>query len=231
MLNFFFFCLLAANGALFAFNQGYLETLIPSGREPARVANQFNASKIKLVNPAVANAGAASAPVAPDPALVAATVEKKQTAIACTEIGNFTAAEGKRFEAQLVALSLTDKSSRREIQEISSHMVFIPPQEGKDGADSKAAELRKLGITDFYVIPENSGQRWGISLGIFKTEEAARARLAALSQKGVRNARLIEYKIPLNRVAFQLRESDAGAKAGIEKIKAEFPRHEARNCG
>ena len=225
MLKLLFYCLLAANGLLFAFHQGYLETLLPSGREPARVANQFNANKVKLISAVVANAAA------PEPDLPIASAEKKQASIACTEIGNFTAAEGKRFEAQLVALSLADNSTRREIQETSSHMVFIPPHEGKDGADRKTAELRNLGVTDFYVIQENSDQRWGISLGIFKTEEAARTRLTALNQKGIRSARLIGYRIPLNRIAFQLRESDAGTKAGIDKIKADFPRQEVRNCG
>lgn len=231
MLKFFFCCLLAANGVLFAYHQGYLETLVPSGREPARIANQFNVSKIKLVSPAVANSAAVQAPAAPQPDPAAAPAEKTQIAIACTEIGNFTIAEAQQFEAQLAALSLADKSSRRQIQETSSHMIFIPPQEGKDGADKKSAELRKLGITDFYVIQDNSSQRWGISLGIFKTEEAARTRLAALNQKSIRSAGLIEYKVPLNRIAFQIRESDAGTRAGIDKIKTDFPRQETRTCG
>lgn len=225
MLKFFFYSLLAANGLLFAFQQGYLETLVPSGREPARLANQYNANKIKLVSPIAAQALAGTAP---DPAEV--STETPQSAIVCTEIGNFTLAESKRFEAQLAALSLADKSSRREIKEDGSYMVFIPPQADQNGADSKAAELRQLGITDFYVIQDNSDQRWGISLGIFRTEEAARARLAELNKKGIRSARLIRNKTPLNRIAFQLRQSDADTKASIDKIKAGFPRQAIRNC-
>ncbi|MDB5761140.1 MAG: hypothetical protein JWQ21_135 [Herminiimonas sp.] len=232
MLKILFCCLLAANGLLFAFNQGYLDTLMPSGHEPARAANQLNANKIKLLSPAAAHTSAvAPAPVAiVAPELVSVSADKKQERPACTEIGNFNIAEAKRFETQLAALSVGKTLSRREIQEVSSHMIFIPPQGGKDGADRKAGELRSLGVTDFYVIQDSSSQRWGISLGIFKTEEAARAHLASLNQKGIRSARLIEHRVPLNRIAFQLRDPDAKTKAGIDKIKIDFPRQEVRNC-
>jgi hypothetical protein len=171
-----------------------------------------------------------AAAIAPAPQPTAALVEKKQNLVACTEVGNFNIAEAKQFEARLIALVPADRISRRDIQEISSHMIFIPPQRGKYGADRKAAELRKLGITDFYVIQDASEQRWGISLGIFKTEEAAQSHLAALNQQGIRSARLLEHKVPLTKIAFQLRELDPGTKGSIEKLKVDFPRQEMRNC-
>jgi hypothetical protein len=91
--------------------------------------------------------------------------------------------------------------------------------------------LRNLGVTDFYVIQDSSEQRWGISLGIFKSEEAARAHLATLAQKGIRSARIVDYKVPSNKIAFQLRDLDVNAKGNLDKIKADFPRQESRSCG
>lgn len=226
MLKFFFCCLLLANGLLFAFHQGYLDALIPSGREPARIANQLNASKIKLLSPSAATAAGAAAA----PASAAPIAGQPATVAGCTEIGNFNVVDAKQFEAQLTLASLMDKMTRRDVREAGSHMVFIPPQEGKAGADKKAGELRNLGITDFYVIQDGSEQRWGISLGIFKTEEAARMHMATLTQKGVRSARIVDYKVPSNKVVFQLRDLDANAKASLDKIKAGFPRQESRNC-
>lgn len=226
MLKFFFCCLLLANGLLFAFHQGYLDALIPSGREPARIANQLNASKIKLLSPSAATAAGAAAA----PASTAPIAGQPATVAGCTEIGNFNAVDAKQFEAQLTLASLMDKMTRRDLREAGSHMVFIPPQEGKAGADKKADELRNLGITDFYVIQDGSEQRWGISLGIFKTEEAARMHMATLTQKGVRSARIVDYKVPSNKVVFQLRDLDANAKASLDKIKDGFPRQESRNC-
>jgi hypothetical protein len=232
MLKFFFWFLLLGNGLLFAFHQGHLEKLFPSGREPARINNQINADKFKL-NPSPAMTVSAAAPtlaVAPQPESVVAEAVQRKNLPACTEIGNFTSAEARRFEARLADSPISGKLSRRAVQEISSHMILIPPQDGKDGADRKVGELRKLGVTDFYIIQDNTDQRWGISLGIFKTEEAARVRVATLNQQGVQSARLIEHKIPLNRVAFQLRDLDGAAQDAIVRVKSEFPRQEMRSC-
>ncbi len=233
MLKFFFCCLLLANGLLFAFHRGYIDPLIPSGREPARVANQLNASKIKLLSPSIVAAAAVTpAPVSkPVPPPVAAIADRPQAVPACLEIGNFTAAEARQFEARLASTSLAGNMSRRDMRETASHMVFIAPANGKEGADKKTGELRNLGITDFYVIQDSSEQRWGISLGIFKSEEAARTHMATLAQKGITNARIVDYKVSSNRIAFQLRGLDANAKGSFDKIKAEFPRQESRNCG
>jgi hypothetical protein len=232
MLKFFFLCLLLANGLLFAFHQGHLEKLFPSGREPTRSANQLNADKFKLIPaPEMTDSASASSPAAAassEPAVV--DPGPKQNLLACTEIGNFNTAEAKRFEAWLAGSPMSGKLSRRAVQETSSHMILIPPQENKEGAEKKANELRRLGVTDFYIIPDNTVQRWGISLGVFKTEEAARIRLAALNQQGVQSARLVEHAIPLNRIAFQLRDLGGESQGIIDKIKAEFPRQEVRSC-
>ena len=237
MLKLLFATLLLANAGLFAYQQGYLETLLPAGHEPARLGSQFNADKIKLIP-----ASAANAPPPPPPAVSAAQEEpvlepvlaaaaaKNKEALSCTEIGNFEPADARRFETRLAALSLGDRLSRRNAQEGARHMVYIPSQTDKEGAEKKAGELRRLGIKDFYVIQESGELHWGISLGIFKTEEAARAHLATLSQKGVRSARLGVHRTPSNKVAFQLRLLDATAKSALDKIKTDFPGQEIRAC-
>lgn len=239
MLKLLFWSLALANAALFAFHQGYLGTLIPDGREPARMARQFNADKIKLIAPPKPNANATSAVASADAPFAAGTLEtepvlarasKQHEAFACTEIGNFDTAEAKRFESRLAGLALGDRLSRRIVQDVARHLVFIPSQGNKEGADKKASELRRLGINDFYIIQEGDELRWGISLGVFKTEEAARAHLAALSQKGVRSARLGTHSVASTKVTFQLRELDAEAKARLDKIKSDFPRQEAHAC-
>ena len=132
MLKFFFACLLLANGVLFAYQRGYLDTLIPDGREPSRASRQLNADKIKIISPADAAAASASAATAAsstvvsnapvsaiDPVVV--EVEKKpEQLIACTEIGNFVEGDAVKFEKQLASLTLGDRLSRRKIEEVSS---------------------------------------------------------------------------------------------------------------
>jgi hypothetical protein len=297
MLKFFFFILLLANGALLAYQQGYFETLFPSGREPARVKNQLNADKLKLEKPPAgdaaqtrsepaapaAPAAPASTPAAPKPAAApaapaapapttpaapaapatpaappaaepapvsavpaSATVQSvsavsdagksvakpaaKPAVLACADIGNFNAEEAKRFSAQLAPLALGRRVTQRPVQEVASHMVYIPPQADKESAEKKAGELRRLGIDDFFIIQDNSPLRWGISLGVFKMEEAARAHLANLNQKGVRSARIGQRSVSSHLVAFRLRDLDEDSSKAVQKIKAAYARQEMRNC-
>jgi hypothetical protein len=223
MLKFFFWILLLANLGLFAYRQGDLDTLVPSGREPARMSNQLNADKVKLIPPGDAAAGTAAT------AATAATA-KRMDSWACVEIGNFQGGAAKRFEARLAALPLDGRVSQRSIQEVVSYMVYIPSQGDRESADKKADELRRLGVDDFFVIQEDSGLRWAISLGVFKMEEGARAHLAELSRRGVRSARIGPHSVTTTAVAFQIRDLDADMKARVDKIKEDFPRQEMRNC-
>lgn len=96
--------------------------------------------------------------------------------------------------------------------------------------EKKAGELRKLGVEDFFIIQDNSPMRWGISLGVFKQEDAARTHLAALNQKGVQSARIGQRTVTSSQVAFQIRDLDKEGKAAFDKIKAGFPRQETRKC-
>lgn len=290
MLKFFFWVLLLANGGLFAYQRGAFDAFVSSGHEPARMSNQMNADKVKVVPVAgrtaattagvIMAAAAPSAPTAtsapsassdaadakaraPDPAVpknapvtvaaapvaaattttpasppaatsppapVAAVIEKKPDLSACLEVGNFNAEEAKRFTTQLTTSQLVERATQRTVQEVASHIVYIPSQGDKESADKKVGELRRLGITDFYVMQDNSPMRWGISLGVFRTEESARAHLAALNQKGVRSARIGQRTVSTSQVAFQFRNLEPEKKWLVEKIKSGFAKQEVRGC-
>lgn len=223
MLKFLFVVLLLANASLLAYQQGYLEPWLPSGREPARINNQFNAEKIRLIP---ANAVPAARLAAPPPPVA----EKKPVALACAEIGNFTIEDAQRFEARLAGVAPNIRMSQRTVQETASYMVYIASLGSKAGADKKAEELRRIGVNDFYVIQDGSDLRWGISLGIFRFEDAANTHLGNLQQKGVRNARIGERPVPIKAVAFQVRELDASGKEAVSKVSADFPRQQIREC-
>ena len=221
MLKFLFALLLLANAALFAYHQGYFGNPNSDTREPDRMAKQLNADKIKLL-PASAVDSVAIKPV---------SAPAKPEVVACTEIGTFDAADAKRFETRIASLSLGDRLSQRTVGEPSRYIVFIPSQGSKDSADKKAGELKRLDITDFYVIQEAGDLKWGISLGIFRTEEAARAHLAALNQKGVKSARVGPYTAAPSKVAYRLRNLDAASRAELDKIKVDFPQQQVHGCG
>ncbi len=72
----------------------------------------------------------------------------------------------------------------------SSWWVFIPPLAGKAEAEKKAAELRQIGISDYFIIQDNGTNRFAISLGLFSSEKGSQDRLAELKAKGVRSAKI-----------------------------------------
>jgi hypothetical protein len=211
VLRFVFWTLLALNAALFAYGRGYLGTSAGE-HEPERLKRQFNTGKMKLLSneqaealgkQAASGAPAASAPDAPAAApsavlaaVPAATAPAPPAAgaatIACTEIGSFDVSESRRFETRLAAFGLGDKQTRQAQQEqdVSSWLVNMPPQGSKEAAERKAEELRNLDVSDFYILQGESPLKWAISLGVFKTESGAQARLAQLNKQGVRTARI-----------------------------------------
>ena len=228
MLKFVFGALLVANLAMFMIERGE-----PAGHEPARMKNQLNPDRIRLLPAtATAPAPASDAPAAPvAPTATTVTSAATSTAGACIELVSFTAAEAGRFEARMAELGLADRASRRDVPTPSSYMVMIPPQGSREAADAKTEELRRLGITDTFIIQDNSPRRWGIALGTFRTDEAAQAHLAAMSRRGVRTARVEQFGTGPARIAIQLRGLDAAAEAQVTRARAEFPRQEAQGCG
>ncbi|WDZ95649.1 hypothetical protein Herbaro_19560 [Herbaspirillum sp. WKF16] len=256
-LKLLFWLLLVGNVVLFGLQRGYLGAAASERREPQRLAEQLRPEQLsilppnseKLVPPVRTQeaapaqaadaakldvqtaASAATAQPAPVPAQPAAP--KVAVAPSCTEVGNFTAADASRFSAQLASLNLGDKVAQKLTQDVTSHMVYIPPQDGRDGADRRTAELRRLGISDFYVIPDsfpNPALRSGISLGIFRTEDAAKAYVGQLISQGVRSARIIARRSGAGKQVFQLRDLTPDARAALERIKSGYPDQEIRSC-
>ena len=232
MLKFIFWLLLAVNAALFAYGRGYLGHFSGNEHEPQRLLKQQNSDKLVIISADKANNAASAAATAAAASTASASAVSEAKPEACIEINNFALADARRFETQLEALKLGDRQSRHNMPgtEVSSYIVYIPPQGSKEGADKKAGELRALGVTNYYIMSEGSPMRWGISLGVFRTEAAAQNQLAALNKQGVHSARVAPRMSGSKLLAFQFRDVDADLKAKLKKIRAGFPDAETRSC-
>jgi hypothetical protein len=216
MLKFIFWSLLAGNALLWLLGSGHLGNIDGNVRQPARMQDQLNAERITLI-------------AKPMPAPIPV---KAPEIFACTEIGNFTLAEAGRFEVQLATLALGERQSRHNVisTDVANYMVYIPPQSGKEGADRKAAELQRMGIQNYFIMSDNATLRWGISLGVFKSETAAQNLLASLIKRGVRSARIAPRMASNKLLAFRLRGLNQQAKSDLDAIKAQFPAQFIRSC-
>ena len=218
MLRFFFWTLLLINGFLLAYNFGYLGNWSFEQHEPQRMKMEQDGDRLQLLS-----AKAAIAMNEPP-------VEKKDESIACLEVGNFSQAELAVFEDKLKKLSLGERQSKSTIAEVATNMVYIPSLGNKDNADKKAAELRRIGINDFFIVQDQTDMRWGISLGVFKTEEAAKAHLANLNNKGVRTARIGPRNVSAKKFVYQLLALTPDEKKSFDLIKEGFAAQETRDC-
>jgi hypothetical protein len=247
VLRLAFWSLLFLNVALFAFAQGLLGTGKSNEHEPARLKRQFNTAKMTLLTRDQAEAAAkaavppagsepaasASAPPAVAPPVAAQPAPAPAPAFACTEIGPLTASDARRFEARLAALDLGDRQSRETVQaqDVTSWLVHIPPQGSKEAADRKAAELRNLGVTNFFIMQGDSPLKYAISLGVFKTESGAEALLAQLGKQGVHTARIAPRGPQTTHYVYRVRGLDAATRKRIEGYAERYDGADVKNCG
>lgn len=207
----FVFLLLLANCAVFAFLQ--IDRLGSS--EADRLAQQVHPEKLKPFTHAQAKAMGLDKPLA-------------QTPVQCLEWGPFGEAEKARALAALEQLAEGRAVSTKPVEITTAYWVFIPPLPNKAAADKKLAEIKALGVSDLYLVQESGPQRLAISLGLFRTEEAAMNYLATMQQRGVKSAKIAPRVQTLSQTQLVLREPAAGLLDKVTDLKLEFPNAEAK---
>lgn len=153
--------------------------------------------------------------------------------LVCLDIGTFSANGAKRFEARMAALDLGERTvagrQTVQVQDVGSWLVNIPPQGSKEAADRKANELRNLGVTNFFIIRDDSPLKFGISLGLFKTESGAQNLLAQLGKQGVHTARITPRGPQATRYMYRLRGLDDATRKRVVGYAERYDA-EAKRC-
>jgi SPOR domain len=147
---------------------------------------------------------------------------------ACLEWGTFGSSEVKIAQAALAPLRLGDRLSTRELPVLVRYWVYMPPLDTKAEVDRKIVELEKLGVREYYAVEGQGPMKYAISLGIFKTEEAAANYLEELKQKGVRSARVGSREHRVTQTAFFVREPDVELTARLAELRLQFPGSEIK---
>jgi len=215
-----FLLLLLANVALYAWSRYG----VPENAAPAPISRQIAPDKVKVIAPANLPAPAATVTKPPAAAPTAAATSS------CLEWGSFSVADAPRAEQALEPLGLGTRLAQRRSEEPAAWWVFIPPQANRQLALRKAAELKQLGVEDYFVVQEEGAYRWALSLGVFRTEEAAQARLAALRDQGVRSARVGARDTVVPKVWLQVKGVDAPLQARLKEIARQVDGSELKDC-
>jgi hypothetical protein len=149
---------------------------------------------------------------------------------ACMELGAFNAAEAAKVEQALGPLALGARLSQRRVEESAGFWVYLPPQPSRQAAARKIAELKKLGVGEFFIVQDDPEYRFAVSLGVFKSREAARSRLAELRGRGVRTARVGARETQVQKVFFAVRDVPEPEAARLNELRQSFPGAELRGC-
>ncbi|BBJ00291.1 hypothetical protein FGKAn22_19830 [Ferrigenium kumadai] len=225
-----FWILLLGNVIFFAVMQW--GGLMAGDEQAAQPQPPLNAEKIRLADmpqsapvaalPASVPASApvaVPAPVEVTPALRAST---KLDMLACMEWGEFSGADLKRATAALGALRLGDRLNQRQVEQSIGYWVYIPPLKDKAAVAQKIAQLKARGIEEYFVVPDAGPWLHAISLGVFKTQEAAQSFLEGLRAKDVRSAQIGERASKLKMTVFVLNGLDGTAEAKLTAMQKDF---------
>jgi hypothetical protein len=173
---------------------------------------------------------AAAAPVAIPLVTKPAAPPKKAN---CAEWGEFSGEDLVHAQEALATLKLGDSLSQRSVEQDHGYWVYIPPVKKRAQAEKKVAQLKALGIKDYFVMQEKGKWLNTISLGVFKSSEAAQKYLESLRAKGVRSAKLGERKSKLKFTVFMIKDIDAGTQDKLGVLQKSFPDSELKisACG
>ena len=150
---------------------------------------------------------------------------------ACVEWGGFSADAVSRAEETLLKLLPGVRYGQRVVQEAATWWVYLPAQATRQAAQLKAAELRRLGVGELFIVQEDSKFRNAVSLGVFRTQEAARNRLEQLRVLGVRAAQVGPREAQVQVAYIQLRDIPDGTNARLAELKRGHPGTELKACG
>lgn len=182
--------------------------------DPAPLSRQIEPEKLKVIAPSD---------------LPPVSAAKKPSSL-CIEWGSFTVADAPRAEQALEPLALGPRLVQRRAEEPAGWWVFIPPQGSRQAAFNKAAELKNLGVDDYFIVLDEGEHRWALSLGVFRSEEAAQAHLSALRSRGVRSARVGVRETVVPKIWLQVKSVDAPLQARLKEIARQMEGTELKDC-
>jgi len=175
--------------------------------------------------PAVTHPPASNPPLLP---AISSPIATGANAQICLEWGDFSGAELKPATAALSVMQLGNKLDKRQVDQVIRYWVYIPPLKNKAAIQQKVAQLKARGIEEYFIVPDADPWRNAISLGVFKTQEAAQNFLDVLRTKDVRSARVGARVGKQKATIFILNGVSPATEARLASLKKDFPGSELK---
>jgi hypothetical protein len=144
------------------------------------------------------------------------------------EWGEFSGSNLQRADKLLAMLKLSDKTKQRIVEYNTGYWLYIGPLKSLAQVKQKVAQLKNLEVEDYFVVKEPGVWKNSISLGIFKTEDAAKKYLSKLHDQGVHSAKIGERASKLKFSVFILNHLDSVQSVQIAALRKDFPESELK---
>lgn len=200
--------LLLANLTFFAYTR-----LDAGSGEGVRLQQQVQPDKVRLLTPQQ----------------VAALGPSKVAALAdvCAEFGPLSETERARALGELQAFNLGALLSQRRVELANAYWVSLAGFVGRPAAERRQSELRTLGIGEATIV-DTGGGRYALSLGVFRSDEAAKQYADALAERGVRNTSVGPRPQPLAQTMLVVRDPPQPVLAKLRELAPLSPGAEVR---
>jgi hypothetical protein len=206
--------LLVVNGLFFAWTRGWLDGVVgvpaDGGREPERLARQFQPDRIRIVTPT-------GTPVP-------APVPRPAPALACLESGPYTLAEMVAAQAALSSLVPAERWTIRPIERPGTWLLYVGRYANREVLQKRLADFRQNGIAAEEVrnLPELEP---GLSLGRFDSRARADAARQQFLQRGVRTARVVAVAPAITAQLLRVEQADPALADQLRALEnAALPR-------
>jgi hypothetical protein len=206
MLRFLFFLLAIVCAAL------AVAIYLADSRPPTDVVREINPGALKIVS--VTESGRAQ-----QEALTKKRIVDSLNGSACVDF-SVKPADAGRAQTAFAELQLGARLNMRNIEDFTRFGVATAAQNDKRVADTLLANLKKAGVKDVSILPDNS-----ISLGVFSSEEAARRYLSGLESKAgtLLKGAVISPRNPVSReTVFTIKEPDINLIARLTVMQRDF---------
>jgi hypothetical protein len=204
MLRFFTLFLLLLNGVYFAWSEGKLPGLAPESQtEPQRLKQQLKPNALRLVSVQELRPAPATLPNA------------KPTE--CLQAGPFSQAQSEVLRSALASTLAPASWALQTVIEPARWIVYMGKYTSPEALAKKRSELAPLNLRFEPLL--NAELQLGLSLGSYETQAAANAALGALSQRGVRTARVLQERAETHSSMLRLANTDEAVRVRINELK------------
>ena len=140
----------------------------------------------------------------------------------CVEWGDFSGNDVARATAALSTLQLGKNLTQRDVLHANGYWVYLPPLNTSAEIAQTVAQIKNLGLEEFYVVHEESKWKNSISLGVFKTRDAANKFRDGIRAKGLKFASVGERR-STHLTVFIIKTQVSEVMEKISNMQKDFP--------